>query len=293
MSSKTPRPKVTAARAAQLVELLGATDPAAAQEREGSAARHFERARARASRPQAPAKPGAGASPPAGATAPGGATTPGGATASGGATAPPGAAAARVYLHAGPTRSPVLNAFLNELGGDLEKLVDATVHVFDEHTLAPRLVELARQRVVSMLLAQSKTEAGLVLSQLPPIANERAARHFMRQAVHVGGGLGAITRDYGRHHRRTGSPDHDDLHASCIMATFAGRLNAMAEKLLGPHVRGELRAELERLTSQGRPPARRPRARELRGPEDAGSGRSAPDTRPLDAASATRRPRGR
>ncbi|WP_437682139.1 hypothetical protein [Sorangium sp. So ce131] len=278
MSSKTPRPKVTAAQAAKLVELLGATDPAAAQERQGSAARHFERARA--PRPRAPAKPDA-APPPAGTSAPGGAAT------------RSGAGAARVYQHAGPTRSPVLNAFLNELGGDLEKLVDADVHVFDEHTLAPRLVELARQRLVSMLLAQGRTEAGLMLSQLPPIANELAARHFMRQAVHADGGLGAITRDYGRHHRRSGSPDRDDLHAGCIMATFAGRLNAMAEKLLGAHVRVDLRAELERLTSQGRPPARRPRARELRAPENAGSGRAAPGARPPEVANATRRPRGR
>ncbi|KYF61495.1 hypothetical protein, partial [Sorangium cellulosum] len=199
--------------------------------------------------------------------------------------------AAREYLHAEPTRSPVLNAFLSELGAEGRALVPANVHVFHEHTLAPRLVELARQRVVSMLLAVGRTDVALTLAQMPPIANERAARLFMRQAVHVGGDLGAITRDYGRHYRRSGSPDHDDQRAGCIMATFAGRLIAMAEKLLGPHVRAEVRAELERLTSQGSPPARRTRASELRAPQ--GAGRAVTPAAALDAATSARRPRGR
>ncbi|WP_437518049.1 hypothetical protein [Sorangium sp. So ce1099] len=272
MSSQKPPPHVTAARAAGLAALLDATDPAAEKERAGSAERHFERARrARAARPQAAARPGASADP-----------APTGAPAAGGA---------REYLHAEPTRSPVLNAFLNELGDGGKALVPAGVHVFDEHALAPRLVEIARQRVTSMLLAVGRTDVALTLSQMPPIANERAARLFMRQAVHVGGDLGAITRDYGRHYRRSGSPDRDDQRAGCIMATFAGRLIAMAEKLLGPHMRADVQAALEKLTSQGSPPARRTRASELRAPQGAGRGFAAAPA--PDAASATRRPRGR
>ncbi|WP_437961265.1 hypothetical protein WME76_17600 [Sorangium sp. So ce119] len=281
MSSQKPLPHVTAARAAGLAALLDAADPAAADERAGSAARHFERSRrARPARPLAPARPDAGPSAP-----------PGGAPSAGAARAARAAPAAREYLHAEPTRSPVLNAFLGELGAEGRALVPASVHVFDEHTLAPRLVELARQRVVSMLLAVGRTDVALTLAQMPPIANERAARLFMRQAVHVGGDLGEITRDYGRHYRRSGSPDHDDQRAGCIMATFAGRLIAMAEKLLGAHVRAEVRAELERLTSQGSPPARRTRASELRTPQ--GAGRAVTPAAALDAATSTRRPRGR
>ncbi|WP_437738319.1 hypothetical protein [Sorangium sp. So ce1335] len=266
MTAQRSLPHVIAARAAALASLLDASDPAAASERAGSAARHFERARrARSARPLAAARPDADPSPPPG--------------------------AAREYLHAEPTRSPVLNAFLSELGAEGRALVPATVHVFDEHTLAPRLVELARQRVVSMLLAVGRTEVAMTLAQMPPIANERAARLFMRQAVHVGGDLGAITRDYARHYRRSGAPERDDQRAGCIMATFAGRLIAMAEKLLGPHVRADVRAELERLTSQGLPPARRTRASELRAPQ--GAGRAVTPSTAPDAATSTRRPRAR
>ncbi|MGK4004526.1 hypothetical protein WMF31_17960 [Sorangium sp. So ce1036] len=276
MSSKKPPPQSTAAQAAELVALLGATDPAAMNERAGSAKRHFERSR----RPK-PARHAAGKPEAAGAAS----------------NPPPGGAAraaggARGYLHAEPTRSPVLNAFLNELGGARGDLVSVDVHVFDEHTLAPRLVELARKRVISMLLAAGKPDVALVLGQMPPIANERAARLFMRQAVHVGGDLGAITRDYGRHHRRSGAPEHDDQRAGCIMATFAGRLNAMAEQLLGPHVRADVRAELAQLTTPGGPPARRRRASDLRRPQGAGQLDDAAP-RALDAAGSSRRPRGR
>ncbi|WP_129348285.1 hypothetical protein [Sorangium cellulosum] len=273
MSSKKPPPQRTAAKAAELVALLGATDPAAMNERAGSAKRHFERSR----RPK-PARHAAGKPEAAGVAS----------------NPPPGGAAAggaRRYLHGAPTRSPVLNAFLNELGGGRGDLVPGSVHVFDEHTLAPRLVELARKRVISMLLAAGRPDVALVLGQMPPIANERAARLFMRQAVHVGGDLGAITRDYGRHHRRSGAPEHDDQLAGCIMATFAGRLNAMAEQLLGPHVRADVRAELEQLTTPGGPPARRRRASDLRRPQDAGQLDDAPGA--LDAAGSPRRPRGR
>jgi hypothetical protein len=267
MSSKQPPPHVTAAHAAGLAALLGATDAAAENERAGSAERHFERSRGvRSARSGPRAKPAAGPHPPGG---------------------PSNAGGAREYVHAAPTRSPVLNAFLSELGTEGEALVPAHVHVFDEHTLAPRLVELARQRVVSMLLAVGRTEVALTLAQMPSITNERAARLFMRQAVHVGGDLGAITGDYARHYRRSGAPERDDQRAGCIMAAFAGRLSAMAEKLLGPHVRAELRAALEALTAQGSPPARRARASDLRAPQ--GAGRGAPAAR--DAASSATRPR--
>ncbi|WP_437718978.1 hypothetical protein WMF45_22760 [Sorangium sp. So ce448] len=267
MSSKQPPPHITAAHAAGLAALLGATDAAAENERAGSAERHFERSRGVRS-----ARPGPRAKPAAGPLLPGGRSNTG---------------SAREYVCAAPTRSPVLNAFLSELGTEGEALVPANVHVFDEHTLAPRLVELARQRVVSMLLAVGRTEVALTLAQMPSITNERAARLFMRQAVHVGGDLGAITGDYARHYRRSGAPERDDQRAGCIMAAFAGRLSAMAEKLLGPHVRAELRAALEALTSQGSPPARRARASDLRAPQAAGRG--APAAR--DAASSAARPR--
>ncbi|WP_437282963.1 hypothetical protein WME90_21035 [Sorangium sp. So ce375] len=270
MSSKQPPPHVTAAHAAGLTALLGATDAAGENERAGSAERHFERSRrARSSRSGPRAQPTAGPHPPQG-----GPSTAGG---------------AREYLRTAPTRSPVLNAFLSELGTESEALVPASVHVFDEHTLAPRLVELARQRVVSMLLAVGRTEVALTLAQMPTIANERAARLFMRQAVHVGGDLGVITGDYARHYRRSGAPERDDQRAGCIMAAFAGRLCAMAERLLGSHVRAELRAALETLTAQGSPPARRARASDLRAPQ--GAGRGAPATAARDAASSATRPR--
>ncbi len=272
MSRQKPLPHVTAAHAAELAALLGATDPAAADERAGSAERHFGRARqARAARRQAPATPDAGPHPP-----PGNAPT---------------AGSAREYLQAAPTRSPVLNAFLSELGTERGELVPPNVHVFDEHTLAPRLVEIARQRVVSMLLAVGRTDVALTLAEMPPIANERAARLFMRQAVHVGGDLGAITRDYARHYRRSGAPDRDDQRAACIMATFAGRLSAMAEKLLGPLVRAELRRALEPLPSQGSARTRRSRASELRAPQGAGRAAAAPAAQ--GAAGSTTRPRRR
>ncbi|WP_437786808.1 hypothetical protein [Sorangium sp. So ce1097] len=285
MTAQRPPPHVNAARAAGLIALLDASDPAAASERAGSAARHFERARRSRAARVAAARPDAGPSPPPGAA--------------------PAAGAAREYLHAEPTRSPVLNAFLSELGPEGRALVPASVHVFDEHTLAPRLVELARQRVVAMLLAVGRTEVAMTLAQMPPIENERAARLFMRQAVHVGGDLGAITRDYARHYRRSGAPEHDDRRGGCIMATFAGRLIVMAEKLLGPHVRADVRDALEKLTSQGSPPARRTRASELRAPQGAarapqgatraaeGAGRAVTPAAAFDAATSTRRPRGR
>ncbi|MDC0676144.1 MULTISPECIES: hypothetical protein [Sorangium] len=269
MSSKQPPPHVTAAHAAGLAALLGATGAAAENERAGRAERHFERARrGRSAQPGPRAKPAAGPHPPGG---------------------PSNAGGAREYVRAAPTRSPVLNAFLSELGTEGGALVPANVHVFDEHALAPRLVELARQRVVSMLLAVGRTEVAMTLAQMPSITNERAARLFMRQAVHVGGDLGAITGDYARHYRRSGAPERDDQRAGCIMAAFAGRLSAMAEKLLGPHVRAELRAALEALTSHGSPPARRARASDLRAPQ--GAGRGALATAPRDAASSATRPR--
>lgn len=272
MSSKKPLPHATAAQAAHLTALLSARDPAAAAELAGGAARHF--ARERRTRPAAPATPDAAVNPQGVASA----------------------SAAREYLHREPTRSAVLNAFLNALGG--EELVPAEVDVLNEHTLAPRLVELARRRLVAMLLATGKSDVGLVLAtEMPPIANERAARLFMRQACHVrsnvGGGLGAVARDYAIHRRRSGAPEHDDHRASCIMATFAGQMTAMAEQLLGSHVRDDVRAELSLLTSQGSAPARRMRARDLRAPQEGDRRGDQPGTSTAarDVANLSRRPR--
>src|SRR5688572_13443283 len=129
MSRRKPVPASIAAQAAQLAELLAAVDPAAAERLAGGAARHFERERRE--RHRAPVKLDAAlGAPPSERTAAGG---------------------ARLYLHPEPTRSPVLNAFLNELGG--KGLVPANANIFNEHKLAPRLIELARQRLVSMLIA--------------------------------------------------------------------------------------------------------------------------------------------
>src|SRR4051812_603760 len=100
--------------AAQLSALLSGEDPAAAAAVAASAARHVARARhARSTAPQAlralfdqsPAPPDAASNAP------------------------------RRYVHEGPTRSLVLNAFLHELGQP--GLVPANCSVFNEHTLAP------------------------------------------------------------------------------------------------------------------------------------------------------------
>jgi len=45
------------------------------------------------------------------------------------------------------------------------------------------------------------------------------------------------------------------------MAAFAGRIVVYAQRLLGPHVRAEVKKTLEGLTAEGRSRARRPRAR--------------------------------
>lgn len=235
MSGSKRSPSSTAARAAKLLELLSAADPAQAEQRARSAAQHFERER----RPRSSARRqrSAGTSSP---------------------QQEAGARGEREYLHRGPTRSLILNAFLSELGGRAIAPVNATV--YNEHTLAPRLVELARQRLPSMLLASGQTEAGLLLAaRLKPIENERAARLFLRQAAQQGSDLGAIARDYEAARGRAGAPEQDDLHASCIMAAFAGRMIALAERLLGPHVRDEVRDELSQWTSEGTAATRRRR----------------------------------
>lgn len=264
MSGSKRSPSSTAARAARLLELLSAADPEQAEQRARSAAQHFERER----RPRSSARQrGAGASSPQGEA---------------------GARAEREYLHRGPTRSAVLNAFLSELGGRTIVPVNATV--YNEHTLAPRLVELARQRLPSMLLASGKTEAGLLLAgRLKPIENERAARLFLRQAAQQGSDLGAIARDYEAARGRAGAPEQDDLHASCIMAAFAGRMIALAERLLGPHVRDEVRDELSQWTSEGSAAARRRRVSAPLAPGGAESPGDATSER--EAAGALRRRR--
>src|SRR5262245_52971203 len=109
-------PRSNAVQAAQLANLLVSPDPAAMQARAERAARHFERTRR-------------------------------------GKDIPPASAVMkaepRVYVHDTPTRSPVLNALLHELGGN--GLIPANVAVYDEHTLAPALLECARRHIAPMI----------------------------------------------------------------------------------------------------------------------------------------------
>ena len=210
-----------AEQAARLADLLVTEDPAGAEALAAGAARHFERTRRGRQRPHAAAT-----------------------------------AAPRVYLHEEPTGSPVLNAFLHQFGaGDL---VPADVAVFDEHRLAPRLVECARRQLASMLAAGGDAETGLFFAgEIPPITSAHAARMYLRQAAAAGEGeLGAIARDYEEHRRREGAPEHDDRLGSAIMAAFAGRLLSYATRILGTRVREDVRASLGKLTSAGKGPTR-------------------------------------
>jgi hypothetical protein len=316
MSGKKHVPLSTAAQAARLIELLASTEPAAAKAREESAAKHIERERrprrgagakrgeaeaSFAERAAASAKGAAASAERAAASAKVAAASAKVAAASlevaaasleVAAASAKGAAAvsgARGYLHRGPTRSLVLNAFLHALGG--RPVVPANVDIFNEHTLAPRLLELARPRLVAMLLSVGKTEAGLALAaETRPILNERAGRLFLRKAVDAGGDLGAIARDYEEHCRRPGASEAD-RRAGCIMAAFAGQLLSLAEKSLGPHVRDELRTEIALWTSQGNAPARRRRrVSEL---STQGAERPAAPEEAARAASSPGGPRGR
>jgi hypothetical protein len=174
-------------------------------------------------------------------------------------------AAPRTYVHDSPTRSAVLNAFLHELGGTGSTPLG--VAVYDEHTLAPRLIECARRHMPSMLVTAGGAETAMAFAeQFPAIANERAARMYVRQAARVTGELGTIARDYESHRAQAGMPEQDDRLASCIMAAFAGRMLAYMEQRLGPHVREDVRAELQKLTSEERAAVRRPAARMIQTP---------------------------
>ena len=162
----------------------------------------------------------------------------------------------RTYHHDGPTRSPVLNAFLHECG-DM-RLVAARVPARYERKLAPWLFERCRRYWASLLMADGKITASVcVMTTVPPITNEDAARRFLRLFANPKDGteLAAIARDYAAYYARRGSPEHDDLRARCIMAAFAGRLIDLAAQRLGPYVRDEIRAELQRLTADSTVPA--------------------------------------
>lgn len=222
-----------AAAAARLVTLLGAVaeeggDEKAAKVAAQAAERHAARARGKGKTPRA-GKP----------------------------------AKSPTYLHDRPTRSRVLNAFLHALGG--AELVSEEVIVPEEHALAPRLLELSRRYVAPLAAAAGSVEAALrIAEESAPIANELAARRFLRWARGRSGSpsaLAAIAADYEKHRQRAGAPERDDVLGAAIMAAFAGRLVAYAERMLGPHVRAEVKKALAGLTAEGRAHARRGRVR--------------------------------
>jgi hypothetical protein len=222
--------------AAQLSALLSAEDPTAAAAVAASAARHV--ARARHARSRAPSALGAvlDHSPPPPLVAP---------------TAP------RKYAHPAPTRSLVLNAFLHEIGQP--GLVPANSSVFNEHTLAPRLLECTRRYWSQVMVSAGDVAAALRLeAEIPPILNDRAARFHLRRALSAPGELGDIARDYEAHRGLIAELSPDDREAGCIMAAFAGRLVALVEQRLGPYILEDVRWALGRLLSEG-PPPRRPR----------------------------------
>lgn len=222
--------------AAQLSALLSGEDPVAAAALAAGAARHVARARhARRAAPHAlhthfeqsplpPAAPRTGA---------------------------------HRYTHEGPTRSPVLNAFLHAVGQP--GLVPANCSVFNEQTLAPRLLECTRRYWAHVMISAGDVDAALRLeAEIPPIVNERAARFHLRRALQVHDELGDIARDYEEHRSRAPEPAGDDREAACILAAFAGRLVALVEQRLGPYVLDDVRWALGQLLAEG-PPARRPR----------------------------------
>jgi hypothetical protein len=248
---KRPDPRSTAARAKRLEELLdkaqGKGKDAEDAELAALAARHLARTR------RAPAQ----------------------ATVAPRKTPPQ---APRSYVHDKPTRSGVLNAFLHELGG--EGLVPVGVDVPEEHALPARLMEFGRKYMAPMAAAAGSVEAALRLAaETQRIENERAARLFLRQASRAGGAgeLLAIARDYEAHRERAGKPEQDDLLGACMMAAFAGKLCALAERMLGTYVRDELRVALRTLVRDGRPRTRHPGVRERKTPGEAAP-REAPAT---------------
>jgi hypothetical protein len=235
---RTPADRSTSAlAAARLSALLAPENPDAAEALAASAARHVARARQARSRPPVALAP----------VAEGQELTP---------TPPPvGVRSARRYAHEGPTRSLVLNAFLQAVGQP--GLVLPSTPVLNEHTLAPRLLECTRHLWARMMMSAGDVDAALrLVAEVPPITNELAARFHLQRAVSVTGELGDIARDYQEHRSQLGDPERDSREAGCIMATFAGRLVALAEERLGSHVVDDVRASLRRLLADGAPPAR-------------------------------------
>lgn len=258
--SRPPRSSTpTAVHAANLAELLVSTDPEAAEKLAANAARHFERARHLAGRP--PVRVGE-AFPNVGAAS--GPHTPGPAVRA--LREKAGQEGARNYLHRGPTRSPVMNAFLHAYGDP--GVIAGMVSIPDEHRLAPRLVELARRYWPKMLLAAGDVPAMLAIAEkTAPIENEEAARFLMRRAAGPRGTLAAIARDYEAHRRERGREAPDDRPGQCMMAAFAGQMIGYAARLLGHHVREDLRAALERLcVAASGAPVRQRAARVLEAP---------------------------
>ncbi len=235
--TRTPADRSTSAlAAARLSALLAPENPDAAEALAASAARHVARARqARSRAPAALDHPAQELTP----------------------TPPPvGARETRQYAHKGPTRSLVLNAFLHALGQP--SLVLPSTPVLNEHTLAPRLLESTRHLWAHVMRDAGDSAAALrLVTEVPPITNDRAARFHLRRAVSLDNELGEIARDYEEHRSRVGSPEIDDRQAGCIMATFAGCLAAHVEQRLGPHILEDVEASLRRLLAEGAPPHRR------------------------------------
>jgi hypothetical protein len=152
--------------------------------------------------------------------------------------------------------------------GDLS-LVPASIAVPDDHLLAPRLVELARDYWPRMLTAAGENELALEIAKMAqdnPDLNERAAGFLMRRAISGNAGaLGAIARDYEQYRARN-KLARDDHHAQCIMSTFAGQMLACAARTLGPHIRDDVRAGLFKLTSEERSHARQRAVRQFQAP---------------------------
>ena len=265
MSSASPPPDPR-----RLAALFAASDPEAARDLAAAAAQH--QAHTRRSHPPAPlrgtevaahrALPGAllvgGSEAPeiAAAAAQHQAST----RAPRGRRAAPAAEAARSapprqYLHRAPTRSPVLNAFLHEIGS--LGLVRADVGVTEEHLLAPRLLEQARRLWLQAMLLMGKTEELRQVRRYTAIVeNDAAADFLLQRATRAPGKLGAIARDH-----ESLSEEADPLLRHCVRAAFAGCLAALAVERTGVHALEDLKAELGRLTMVAGRGQRRPAVR--------------------------------
>lgn len=160
------------------------------------------------------------------------------------------------YLRTTPTRSRVLNAFLYEVS-ELSLQVPPCHVLLDERALAPLLVEMSRKYLAPMAAAAGQVEVAFrLLSELPPVTNERGAEVVVRRALSAAGPLGAIARDYEQHRQRTGASSHDVLLSSAMLAAFAGRVVAQADKLLGVYVRDEVQTQVRRIVDSRAEPLR-------------------------------------